>query len=115
MSAMSIGRVADHASLATRAFRLGAYSPGEVALQPLECARPGVVGGSRVVLGPLVAVEPVACSFVADDLVSDGGAAELGAQALDVVDRNRSVEVSEQTEPGRAHRRRLVDERRELR
>src|SRR6267143_1523132 len=86
-----------------------------MALQPVECARPGVVGGTGLVLGPLVTVEPVACSGVADDLVWERGAVELGAQALDVVDRDRPVEVAEEPEPGCTHGGHLVDERRELR
>src|SRR5438445_11755428 len=101
MSAIFHGRAADPAPLATAPFRFGLGRRGhpsscEVALQPLECACPGVLRGAGLVLGPLVAVEPVACASVADDLVLGGDAIELGTQALDVFHRDRPVEVAEE-------------------
>ena len=61
---------------------------------------------------PGVAVEPVAGLRVADDLVRDGrpAAAELGPEALDVLDRYRLVEVAEQPEPRRLEVAGAVDE-----
>src|SRR5207302_5452374 len=90
-------------------------SGGDVALEPLEGAYPAVLCGGGLVLRALVAMEVVAGRFVAHDLVLDGRGGELGAQALDVVHRNRRVDVAEEPEPGCAHRLDLADERRELR
>ena len=73
-----------------------------MALEPVERALEGVLGRARHVLGPLVAVEAVAGVGIPDDLVVDRGVrVERRPQLLDVVDRDRLVEVAEQAQPRR--------------
>src|SRR5439155_8463020 len=72
----------------------------EVALEPVERALEGVLGRGRDVLRPLVAVEAVAGVGIADDVVVDLRVrVERRPQLLDVVDRDRLVEVAEQAQP----------------
>ena len=71
----------------------------QVLLEPREGAGPRVGGGLGVVARPLVAVEPVLGTGVAHDLGGDVGTVELGAEALDVLDRDGAVLVTEEAEP----------------
>src|SRR5438128_1917948 len=87
----------------------------DVTLEPVERALEGVLGRGRHVLRPLVAVEAVAGLGVADDIVVDlGVCVERGPHLLDVVDRDRLVEVAEQAQPRGLERARVAHEGGEL-
>ena len=85
--------------------RARAQLAAEVAGEPVERAAPRVGRGVGVVRRARVAVEAVLGVGVAHDLGVDRRRGERGAQLLDVVDRDRPVEVAEQAEPRRLQRR----------
>src|SRR5436309_2784469 len=74
----------------------------QVRAEPVEHAAPGICrGAGSVGVGADVAVEAVPGVGVAHDVVVDRRLLEGMAQGLDVVDRDRLVLVTEETEPGR--------------
>src|SRR5450759_457974 len=86
---------------------------GQVGLEPGEGAVPGVSSRSLVVVGPHIAVEPVTSVGIADDLGRDRCGAQRVPEPRDVLDGEARVLIAEQSEPGGAEARDLVDEGRE--
>src|SRR5947208_3368821 len=86
----------------------------EMLRQPAQGASPCVVGGVGDVVVADEAVEAVTGVGVAHDLVVDGRAVEGRPQLLDVVHRDRLVEIAEEAQPRRLQSDRLADQRGEL-